>query len=184
MKKRSKLLALSCFLSLMLLAGCGNNAETAASGSQKSDNVPNASITPMAATEMGIVTAVDGNKITYTVNSQMGGMAPNGQGGAQPSMPDGQGGMDPNGQGGFDPNSQSGMTGETKTLTVSDTSILYKIENNVEVQAALSDITVGAMLQITYGDSSEITKIVIGSGSSPDGTAPNGNGEPSSSTIS
>jgi len=128
----------------------------------------------------GKVTAVDSDTITFdvvTVPQNNGGNPPempggDGNQGNPPEKPDGDGnqGNPPempsgdNSQGNPPdmPNGAGGLTstGETETLTIRDTSILYKNENNNETSATISDIAVGKVLKISF-DSNNISKIVI-----------------------
>jgi len=52
-------------------------------------------------------------------------------------------------------------TGETGTITINDTSILFKNDSNKEVSADIADIARDQILKITFDESGVVSKIVI-----------------------
>lgn len=181
MKKKISAIILSLVLSTSLLTGCASRS------SNSSTNVLDFSNTTLT----GIVTSVDGSKITLSMGGGMGGNMMGGRmnGETPPDMPDETQksddtdtteNTDTNNDAANNANqnarSNANKTNTTFVLNISDESV---IEN-----ASLSDITENAMLTITFGDNNTITKITIidmsnmGKESLPDSS----NGDTSSNT--
>lgn len=189
-KKKSITFIMTMVLICSMISGCTKN--TTSSDSTANENTLDFSNTTLN----GTVTSVDNNKITLSLTGGMGGghMMDGGKPDGNPSeqASDGnneaasseQPAEEPNGQtppeqpaddssnpAASEENASKRQENQTSfTLTITDESVLQDI--------ALSDITEGSLLSITFGNSNTITSITLSEsfnmkdGDTPSGTAP------------
>ncbi len=169
-KKKIAAVTLTAMLACSLLGGCTKNNKDTTSSTSKSTAA--AQLDFSNSTLNGIVTSVDDNVITLSLNGRMNMRAGQGKGMQAPDAPSGNSGETdqtppdaPSGNGGetdqTPPDAPSGNNGEmghmntdntsTVTLTITDESVLQDI--------ALSDITEGTFLTISFGDNNQITGV-------------------------
>lgn len=171
MKRKISFLLVLLIGTSALLCGCGKDAKNT-----------------VAITDCEIyvqVSAVSGKELSFTVINGMGMPSgdmrggdmtpPDGEipgadfGGEIPELPEGDTGSGfpgempeiPEGMPGQNPGGDNRMNSITGIITVGDTDIIRKSQNDTEISADLSDISSGATLKITFDHSGNLTKILI-----------------------
>jgi hypothetical protein len=209
-KYRLIIFALLAVLAVVTLTGCGQGAASAdmQSSVQQTQGETQAQAQSGAAAEdkdaiYGNVTAIDGNNITLELGTVNQGALPDGQDGAPPSgagQGNGQDGGQPSGMPSDMPSGEqpSGMpsdmpsggerpsmlslTGETKTITVSDESVIATTGSDSQ-KTGLAAIQVGSTVKVVYAQDGETIQsiTVMNGGEGFPGSAGGGRNTPGAS---